>query len=50
VMFYELLSQAMARQEGRGIRLLGISVGLAESKDTLQPIMARETKQLDLVF
>ncbi|MGL6124826.1 MAG: DNA polymerase IV [Shewanella sp.] len=31
-MFYELLAQAMARQEGRGIRLLGISVGLTDSK------------------
>lgn len=31
VMFYDLLAQAMARQEGRGIRLLGISVGLADS-------------------
>ncbi|WP_088210925.1 DNA polymerase IV [Shewanella sp. Shew256] len=50
VMFYELLSQAMARQEGRGIRLLGVSVCLAESKDTLSPLMARETKQLDFVF
>ncbi|MGL5666293.1 MAG: DNA polymerase IV, partial [Shewanella sp.] len=50
VMFYELLSQAMARQEGRGIRLLGVSVGLAESKDTLSPLMVRETKQLDFVF
>ena len=50
VMFYELLSQAMVRQEGRGIRLLGVSVGLAESKDTLKPLMARENKQLDFVF
>jgi len=28
MMFYELLAQAMARQEGRGIRLLGVAVGL----------------------
>ena len=30
MMFYELLAQAMARQEGRGIRLLGVAVGLSD--------------------
>jgi len=30
MMFYELLSQAMTRQEGRGIRLLGVAVGLTD--------------------
>lgn len=30
VLFYELLAQALARQAGRGIRLVGVSVGLAD--------------------
>lgn len=30
LMFYELLAQVMARQGGRGIRLLGVAVGLAD--------------------
>lgn len=49
VMFYDLLAQAMARQEGRGIRLLGISVGLADSILAVSEIPNAQT-QLDLAL
>ncbi|MGR3968881.1 DNA polymerase IV [Shewanella sp. 1180_01] len=49
VMFYDLLAQAMARQEGRGIRLLGISVGLADSILAVPEIPNAQT-QLDLAL
>jgi|GEM_PF-4223917 len=48
-MFYDLLAQAMARQEGRGIRLLGISVGLADSILAVPEIPNAQT-QLDLAL
>lgn len=49
VLFYELLAQAMARQEGRGIRLLGISVGLADSIHTIPESLNAQT-QLNLAL
>ncbi|MGI2067245.1 DNA polymerase IV [Shewanella sp. MF08487] len=48
-MFYELLAQAMVRQEGRGIRLLGISVGLADSIHIIPTLIPAQT-QLNLAF
>ena len=50
VMFYELLAEAMARQEGRGIRLLGVSVGLADQCSDREPFSELTTAQLDLAF
>lgn len=32
-LFYDLLTQALERQQGRGIRLLGVSVGLASQSE-----------------
>ncbi|WP_394204733.1 DNA polymerase IV [Shewanella waksmanii] len=48
-LFYQLLEQAMDRREGRGIRLLGVSVGLASASNSPQQISA-PTPQLDLGF
>ncbi|NMH66980.1 DNA polymerase IV [Shewanella salipaludis] len=47
-LFYDLLAQAMSRQEGRGIRLLGVSVGLA-SQATATEEQTRQA-QLDLAL
>ncbi|MCE9679072.1 DNA polymerase IV [Shewanella sp. AS1] len=49
-LFYELLSQALSRREGRGIRLLGVSVGL--ESDAVKPALEAEAQvaQLDLGF
>lgn len=41
--FYELLTQALQRSQGRGIRLIGVSVGLAEQIKTPAVV---ENKQL----
>lgn len=49
VMFYELLAQAMVRQEGRGIRLLGISVGFVDSSLAVSENLNVQT-QLDLAL
>ncbi|MGI2012479.1 DNA polymerase IV [Shewanella oncorhynchi] len=49
VMFYGLLAQAMERQEGRGIRLLGISVGLTDSTLVVATSLNGQT-QLDLAL
>ncbi|ACA87868.1 DNA-directed DNA polymerase [Shewanella woodyi ATCC 51908] len=50
-LFYELLAQSLERQQGRGIRLLGVSVGLACQADsnTAKDNQVRES-QLDLGF
>lgn len=48
-LFYELLEQAMDRREGRGIRLLGVSVGLA-SEMVAQDAATKSSAQLDLGF
>ncbi|MCH1929185.1 DNA polymerase IV [Shewanella sp. A25] len=50
VLFYDLLAQAMARQEGRGIRLLGVSVGLAEGKQSKQVKLEVNSAQLGFSF
>ncbi|WP_133178595.1 DNA polymerase IV [Shewanella decolorationis] len=46
MLFYELLAQAIGRQEGRGIRLLGVAVGLADKS----PIVEVESLQTQLAF
>ncbi|RTR32889.1 DNA polymerase IV [Shewanella atlantica] len=50
-LFYDLLSQALERQQGRGIRLLGVSVGLASQSDNdrAEENEVRES-QMDLGF
>jgi DNA polymerase IV len=48
-LFHELLSQALARQHGRGIRLLGVSVGL-QSKTVEAEHRQPDSAQLALGF
>lgn len=48
-LFYDLLTQALARQQGRGIRLLGVSVGLASQADAQESTELAES-QMDLGF
>lgn len=49
-LFYELLSQALARQEGRGIRLLGVSVGLESAAISADSEDKVNAAQMDLGF
>ena len=50
-LFYDLLAQALERQHGRGIRLLGVSIGLTSQTDT-QKLQQGEVGiyQMDLCF
>lgn len=48
-LFYDLLTQALARQDARGIRLVGISVGLADSTRYVASTLNTQT-QLDLAL
>ncbi len=48
-LFYELLQQALERRQGRGIRLLGVSVGLHSQKEQV-PASANQVEQLDLAL
>lgn len=48
-LFYDLLTQALARQDARGIRLVGISVGLADSTLYVASTLNTQT-QLDLAL
>lgn len=48
-LFYDLLTQALVRQDARGIRLLGISVGLADSTLDVASKLNTQT-QLDLAL
>ncbi|WP_299803805.1 DNA polymerase IV [uncultured Shewanella sp.] len=48
-LFYQLLEQAMERQHDRGIRLLGVSVGLASNSMTTEDNDA-DSSQMDLGF
>ncbi|QIR15312.1 DNA polymerase IV [Shewanella aestuarii] len=47
-LFYSLLAQAFLRSNGRGIRLLGVSVGLAETDE--KKLQTKSVTQLDLQF
>ncbi|MGL4638959.1 MAG: DNA polymerase IV, partial [Shewanella sp.] len=47
-LFYSLLAQALTRQHGRGIRLVGVSVGLYDPSSSPAPSVA--TTQLNLAF
>jgi DNA polymerase-4 len=47
-LFYSLLEQALLRSNGRGIRLLGVSVGLAETGE--KKLQTKSVTQLDLQF
>ncbi|MDX1283111.1 DNA polymerase IV [Shewanella colwelliana] len=49
-LFYELLSQALNRREGRGIRLLGVSVGLESAAVISDSEDEVSTAQLNLGF
>ncbi|GGI83147.1 DNA polymerase IV [Shewanella hanedai] len=50
-LFYDLLVQALERQEGRGIRLLGVSVGLATQAEVEKTEKSEASiSQLDLGF
>lgn len=50
-LFYDLLTQALARQQGRGIRLLGVSVGLASQADIQKINPSKQGElQMDLGF
>lgn len=49
-LFYDLLSQALARQEGRGIRLLGVSVGLESAAVISDSEDEFNAAQMDLGF
>ncbi|MGZ9897430.1 DNA polymerase IV [Shewanella gaetbuli] len=46
--FYQLLEQALTRSHGRGIRLIGVSVGLAEQRE--KKLQTKSVTQLDLQF
>ncbi|MCG9728853.1 DNA polymerase IV [Shewanella sp. Isolate13] len=48
-LFYQLLEQAMERQHERGIRLLGVSVGLASNSATIEDNDV-DSSQMDLGF
>lgn len=48
-LFYELLTQALERREGRGIRLLGVSVGLL-CESLKSQAETDDVEQLDLAF
>ncbi|ARD23455.1 MULTISPECIES: DNA polymerase IV [Shewanella] len=48
-LFHDLLSQALARANGRGIRLVGVSVGLADIEIDTKDKQSN-TEQLDLNF
>ncbi|GGQ27458.1 DNA polymerase IV [Shewanella litoralis] len=48
--FYQLLEQALLRAEGRGIRLIGVSIGLADMTVTKANEAADSLTQLDLAF
>lgn len=48
-LFYQLLAQALERQQGRGIRLLGVAVGLASSTPTDNEL-EKSAPQMDLGF
>lgn len=48
-LFYQLLEQAMERQHERGIRLLGVSVGLASNSTTTEDSNV-DSSQMDLGF
>ncbi|MEZ9596140.1 DNA polymerase IV [Shewanella sp. 10N.261.52.F9] len=48
-LFYQLLEQAMERQHERGIRLLGVSVGLVPNT-TIVESESGDTSQMDLGF
>ncbi|PKH58471.1 DNA polymerase IV [Shewanella sp. Choline-02u-19] len=48
-LFYQLLGQALERQQGRGIRLLGVAVGLASSASTDDEVQT-VAPQMDLGF
>ncbi|WP_299492922.1 DNA polymerase IV [uncultured Shewanella sp.] len=49
-LFYTLLEQALARCNERGIRLVGISVGLSDEDKAAEADKATQTAQLDLDF
>ncbi|MDP5147867.1 DNA polymerase IV [Shewanella sp. ULN5] len=50
-LFYDLLAQALARSNGRGIRLLGVSVGLADmNASNEKKLQTKSVTQLDLQF
>ena len=49
-MFHELLQQALQRSHGRGIRLLGVSVGLADITTNNSDVNTHQITQLDLQF
>ncbi|SQH77926.1 DNA polymerase IV [Shewanella benthica] len=51
-LFYDLLAQALERQQGRGIRLLGVSVGLASQSAVNTRAADNEVResQMDLGF
>ncbi|QQX79222.1 DNA polymerase IV [Shewanella sp. KX20019] len=49
-LFYQLLAQALERQQGRGIRLLGVAVGLASKQAINDEASAASASQLDLGF
>ncbi|MFT6257149.1 MAG: DNA polymerase-4 [Cellvibrionaceae bacterium] len=49
-LFHELLLQALQRSQGRGIRLLGVSVGLADVTLVSSENSADQITQLDLQF
>jgi DNA polymerase-4 len=49
-LFYDLLSQALARKEGRGIRLLGVSIGLESADVSVDGEDEVNGAQLDLGF
>ncbi len=48
--FYQLLEQALLRSQGRGIRLIGVSIGLADITAANTNENADHVTQLDLVF
>jgi DNA polymerase-4 len=49
-LFHDLLQQALQRSQGRGIRLIGVSVGLADVTLAVKDNRADQTTQLDLQF
>ncbi len=49
-LFHDLLQQALLRSQGRGIRLLGVSVGLADTTLAVTDNPVAHITQLDLQF
>jgi DNA polymerase-4 len=49
-LFHDLLQQALQRSQGRGIRLIGVSVGLADVTLAVTDNGADKITQLDLQF